>query len=248
MWYLSKIPKVCNFYFGGKMPYLRYLSINSFVDHNPDWKVNIYFPFHLTEDMTWVTHEHKYRKNFDDCFDKLVGKNVELIQLDMEDFGISNQISEVHKADLIRWKVLGDGGVFSETDILYFDSIENISVNNDYNETVDTVVCFGRTGHNVGLLMSGVNTIYSELYEQAINDFNPDQYAGMGVNLMNRALPQVDADNIANIPTAEIYSVDVKDIYCKFTKPKFALHWNASHPLSGQFLNKTNGGKKKKLC
>lgn len=250
MWYLSKIPKVCNFYFGGRMPYLRYLSIKSFIDHNTDWKVNFYYPKYPTAELTWVTHEHKYRKNYDDCFDKVFNLKLEAIEVDMEDYDLSNKISEVHKADLMRWKLLSEGGIFSDTDILYFDSLENLAINNDYNEPVDTVVCFGRDGHHTGLLMSVSNTIYSDLYEQSIDDFNPDQYSAIGANLMNRAIPYIDADNVANLGTPSVYFLDVKTVYTDVQKPKVSIgvHWNASHPLSGQFLNKTNGGKKKTDC
>ena len=223
--------------------------------HNPDWKVRFYYPKYPTKDLSWVSFEHKFNMKFDDYYDKIFDLPIETIKVDFEDwFNMPNTMSEVHKSDLLRWQLLQEGGLWSDMDIIYFNSVNELSINTDDNEYVDTAVCYGRYGHSIGFLMgSDGNKIYEAMLKQALIDYAPEQYQGIGSTLMNRVVTDVDADNIANISMNAVYHYDALNINKIFDNNPSPMnvpgaigcHWYAGHPLAGEFISKTNGGKEK---
>jgi len=125
------IPKHLHLYWGGgkKLSYLRYLTVFSFVQLNPDWKITVWYPEKNTNISNWKTNEHsKYCYNGIDYFYKLIdiSPNVSLEKANMVGF---SDLSEVHKSDLHRWKILHEiGGWWSDFDILYFKPMASLNV------------------------------------------------------------------------------------------------------------------------
>ncbi len=257
MWHLKKIPNRLLVYFGGhKLSYLRYLTIESFIKYNPSWEVEFYYPKYPTTEHSWVSFEQKYEVKWDDYFDKIASLGVKMIKVDFEDwFDMPNKMSEVHKSDLLRWYLLNQsGGWWADMDILFFAPMEDLLINTQDNEDVDTVVCVSRYGHSIGFLASAEgNPTFATMFNQALKDYLPSQYQGIGSTLLNRVLPNIDDSNIANLGMDAVYHYDASNIakiYSVNPSPQsvpgaVGCHWYAGHPLAGDFLSKTNGGKDK---
>lgn len=158
------IPKVLHLYWGGDRPlsFLRHLTVVSFLMFNPDWKIVIWKGARTSVIDDWKTGEHyRYTYKGPDFFDKvskIFGVEVK------EDVEINNlPICEVHKSDLIRWKILStEGGWWSDFDIVYFSSMKNIQIE----KCAEALICPGSDRQNIGFLASVPG---SELYERVFS-------------------------------------------------------------------------------
>jgi mannosyltransferase OCH1-like enzyme len=254
-WHL-KVPRELHVYWGGGvMPYIRYLTVKTFIDHNPDWKVILWLPEQPSVQRTWTSRELNYTVECDDYFVKLDDLEIEKKYVDFSQFGFSNSISEVHKSDYLRLYLLAtQGGVWSDMDIIYFKPIENLAVNIPENNNKDTFVCIGGYGHSAGFLMSAPNSIYYKiLTDKCKREFNPVGYQSIGATMFNNYYRNFDAiNNISpsvNIDMEAVYQHDalhIPDILngtpARFTRNSIGIHWYAGHPLWGAFIKNTNGG------
>ena len=164
-----------NFYWGNKiLPFLRYLTLYSFRKYNPKCKMNLYFPKKLQENRSWTSPEHEIEMVGKDYFDKLEDLNISLIPFDMEDFGLSNEISEVKKADFLRWHLLSsERSLWSDMDILYvktligFEKRNTISIHNGI--------------WSIGFLTStSAHMFFKYLYKRAFECINENEYQSIG--------------------------------------------------------------------
>jgi hypothetical protein len=256
MWNLTLLPKTVFFYWGGKnLPFLRYTTITSFIRQNPDWKVKFYYPKHPSLNHSWESFEQKYTDKWDNYFDKVFKLGIETVAVDFEDLGVSNEMSEVHKSDLLRWKLLSEGGLWADMDILFFAPMDNLLINNKDNEDADTVVSVCKYGHSIGFLMgSDGNEYFSNIFKQALIDYIPTQYQCIGSTLLNRMYPRLyEEDGVLNVGMSAVYYYDAHNmgkIYEQGQSPKdvagaIGCHWYAGCRQAGDFLLKTNGGKDK---
>jgi len=256
-WNLNRIPKVAHFYWGEEiLPFLRYLTVLSFHKFNSDWKIKFYVPLFPTKTKTWTTNEQKYQLTGANYFSKLKKMGVEIITVDMRALGVNNNISEVHKSDFLRWYLLAiEGGLWSDMDIIYFESMNQIKINReDYNQT-DTVVCIGKDyGHSIGFMLSSPkNRYFDYLFAEARKKFNSSHYQSIGVKLLNKEFSSIESINKRfpvlfpkNISESTVYpynATKINEIYtepnlCRITKNTIGLHWYAGHPLAGKMVNK----------
>ena len=148
------IPKRVYFYWGGKsLSFLRYLSIYSFAKYNPNYKIEVFVPTTLTSNrITWNSGEQAQEYVGVDYFPLL--KNIpNLILHEANFYNLNNELSEVHKSDILRLNLLSSrGGVWSDIDILYLDSIDNIIGN----ET-DTMLSYNHNAWLIGFLAATPN-------------------------------------------------------------------------------------------
>ena len=257
MWHLNQIPKIAHFYWGGKpLTFLQYLSIYTFWKLNPDWQIYYHEPKFPTGNISWATHEQKY--NF-------TGKNyylashdvpVTCMYWDMNSFGLPNDMSEVHKSDILRWHLLSTmGGLWSDFDVLYFKPMSALSFNNQICSSFNTGVSICRYGHSIGFLLSSANNpYYARLFYNAKANYKPHEYQSMGVKSINN-FPNIHVINNTgvnayNIPMDTVYPYDASNIIkmlvtndlSNITPNTIGIHWYAGHPKIGEFLNNTNGG------
>ena len=256
-WHLN-VPKILHVYWSADpMYYLRYMTVKSFIEQNPDWKVMLWLPKHPYKVVTWNTIELNYKKDIKtDYFPELLKLDIEVHYVDMEDYGVSNEISEVHKSDYLRYWVLYQyGGVYSDFDILYFKPIEHLKVNVIENADVETFVCISpRYGHSAGFYMASEGSLYfHHMHFKAKESIDSADYQSVGPNLVNKLFPTLESiakvSNVQEIGMEAVYAHDgqhIPDLYSgvssRFTENSIGCHWYAGHPLSGVFLNKTNGG------
>lgn len=250
------IPKKIHFYWSGKMPYLRYLSALSFKMLNPEWEINVWTSQVKSKIRTWQSPELNYSENWDDWTEEFYNLSDEFHAVDFRQFGISNSISEVHKSDLLRYWILNKhGGVYSDTDVVYFSPIVDLFVNNKKNRAVETFVCICGYGHSLGFLMSSLgNNFFKRMFDEAC-DVDMIKYQSIGADLCNSLFPTIESINdfysVMNIGMDAVYFYNwqhIDKIYrqeeSKFPKNAIGTHWYGGHPLSGMFLNATNGGLK----
>lgn len=254
-WHLD-VPKILHVYWGtGILSYLRYLTVDSFLRHNPDWKVMLWQPRYPAKVITWDTKELDYETRWTDYTDKLIELCSSHVFIDFDTFGIDNSMSEVHKSDYIRcWALHTYGGVWSDMDILYLAQLPKLLVNIPENKKAETFVCISPTyGHSIGFLMAKKGSaFFKKLMSLIVID--KTKYQSAGSLTWNEHFPTIEAINeispAINIGMEAVYAHDatrIRLIYTPKTPVKFSegsvgLHWFAGHALAGKFLQDTNGG------
>lgn len=222
-------------YWGGQpLSWLRYLTVVSFAKHNPSWKIKVYYPVTPTKGNTWPTTEQDVEYTGKDWFKKL-SKYAELVPLDMEELGFSNDLAEVHKSGVFRaWAIHNFGGVYSDMDILYSKPFPKVK-ERMYSRHPET-------GHYSDGLLAGLqgDELFKELLED-MHEANVSNYQSFGPTLWRRRFKQ-NPDGW-NIPTNLVYSCYWQDAPKLFTEqnplPKDAIgiHWFGGNHVPGEWEN-----------
>lgn len=140
----QNIPQTLHLYWGKDKPlsWLRWLTVKSFAMLNPKWKVIVWYPETPGRLPEWSTQEHShYSWTGPDWFARLAeaGPNVEVRPADLTGF---DHLAEVHRSDLLRWRLLYEqGGFWSDIDIVYFRPMEAAGLEMD----ADALLCWGET-------------------------------------------------------------------------------------------------------
>jgi len=261
MWYLNNIPTTAHFYWGGeKLSYLRYLSVKSFRSLNPGWKIKIHKPIILgTSVPTWSGSEQIPLSYEEDYTDYLIQLDVEIVEHDFTP-EFDNNAHEVHKSDFLRWKILStEGGLWSDFDILYKLSMNNLKENVMSNHEIDTILCpYKSKGycHAIGFLLSSANNkFYKFISEQAKKNFDQNYYQSIGATLLNKtefqnvdSLNSIFIDNKFQFADEKcVYSIlysSINDFFCELRSDLIekindsdiiGFHWYAGHRISGNF-------------
>ncbi len=247
---MLNVPKVCHFYWGAPiLPFLRYATIYSFRKYNPDWKIIFYVPKKISPNFNWPGIENKHAIEGKD-FLQQVGKIVNEIKVvDMETFGLSNDLPEVTKSDFLRLNLLSnDCGLWLDTDIVFFLPVEHAFTPTEHK----SFVCFekdipeGRRYHSIGFLMSSVgNETFKVLFDNARKHIQDYDYQAIGSPFYEKYI---------NINNLEVFSFSNNIVYpirwpdrtwnrpaevsLRDLKPEtIGVHWYAGHPTSGKFQN-----------
>jgi len=252
MWHLNKIPKILHVYWGGgKLAYLRYLTLVTFKKHNPDWDIVLYIPRVYTPGISWATSEHKYGQDFPNYSGMFKKLNISIIEIDLSDILVG--ASEIHRADYLRWILLHDnGGLWSDLDILYIKPMDSLYFNILQNKNVGTIICDRVYGHSIGFLMSSQNNPYFEtLRQSSLLAYRYLEYQCMGSTLFNRVYPDIkNYNNVVNMTMEVVYPYDANHVNELF-KPRdtyvlppntIGVHWYAGNHIAGTYLNNTDGG------
>ena len=241
------IPKTAHFYWGEpKLPWLRYLSIVTFSKQNPSWQIRIYVPNRRSSSRPWPSHEQKYTVTGPDYFPQLPGINI--IKFEGSDIGIPDDISEVHKSDILRWHLLAtEGGLWSDMDIIYFKPIPELPY--------DAGLCINpKYGHSIGFVYSTPNNpLFASIFHMAKAGYSPDNYQSAGSIVLNRHYPSVKfienifkTISVFNIPMDWVYAYDagmIREIFVpiarqeRFTKNSIGIHWFAGAAVAGAAIN-----------
>ena len=263
MWHLKKIPKVAHFYWGGeKLSYLRFLSVKTFRQHNPDWSILIHVPSVVSTVVPgWESFQQKDVNIEHDYFDAL--NNIEDLKIITHNFNryhFDNQAHEVHKSDFLRWKLLNKyGGLWSDIDILYTKPMWALPENTPKNTHIDTALCplMDAKKHTVGFLLSSKkNNFFQSISRQARKQYTPTLYQCMGSDLINSRFETFESlqkkfrkNNFLFLKKNCVYSITSKEIEMFYqtidsstqkklsSKGTIGFHWFAGHPQSQQFEN-----------
>jgi hypothetical protein len=256
MWYLTQIPKVAHFYWGGgPLSYLRFLSVQSFKKQNPDWQVKVHQPVTNSQaPSNWINN---IKQDFRDQINTL---DVAIVEHDFDRYGFSNQAHEVHKSDFLRWRLLAtEGGLWSDIDIFYIKSMQCLEENNLQHANIDVALCplSPPHKHTVGfMLASKDNNFYRSISEVAMANYNPDIYQCMGSDLINGQFENFESFG-QQFPNNQFVFLNKKSVYVitsktidQFYQPidsssnkKFnssqviGYHWFGGHSQSQEFEN-----------
>jgi len=258
MWHLENIPKIVHFYWAGKkLSFLQMMSVYSFWQLNPDWEIRVHSCVDTNNKITWETKEQEYPDNYEDFSVKLGEIPVKFKYHDIKDYGLSNDLTEIHKSDILRLQFLSrKGGLYCDMDILFIKPIEYMECNTPENRDKDTFVSICHYGHSIGFLMSSKqNEYYKDLYNKAYKVATDNiklGYQQVGAPLINTYYREIHTipGNVCNISMNTVYPYDANHIsnmfigndLSKITEHTIGVHWYAGHQLAGRYLNDTNGG------
>jgi len=256
-WHL-KIPKILHVYWGGgPLNYLRYMTIKSFMNLNPDWKIIFLYPKYPTARVTWFSDEQKYSPTFVDFLPEVMRMPIEKVEINFLDYGFDNHIPEVHKSDFIRLEQLSTmGGVWSDMDIFYVKPMSSLYFNTPENKHIQTVYCNQKYGPSVGFLMATENNkFFKSVKEIAKKEYSPYLYQSIGAivylnhfsthNKINSITPAV------NLEMDVVYPYDahtfpellIEKTPRRITNRTIGIHWYGGSAKWADFLSKTNGGR-----
>ncbi|AYV83491.1 MAG: glycosyltransferase family 2 [Hyperionvirus sp.] len=135
------IPKIFNTYWNKpQMSFLNYLTLKTFIYYHPSWEIRIYVPVDFVGSKS--ISENKNVKNYWENI--LRNKSVNVITLDLQ----SSQLGSG-----IKWHVLSTtGGLWSDNDIFYINSVENLLFNDE--DDYDTLLCSQNNSYLTGFMLS----------------------------------------------------------------------------------------------
>jgi hypothetical protein len=245
-----KIPKIMNLYWGKNKPlsYLRYLTVYSFNKYNPDWEIRIYYPKYIMNCETWITDEQKSDMcESVDFFENLLSiPNVSIYEFDMKIVGMPNDISEVHKSDIIRLYLLYKGGFWSDFDILYIKSIETSVLNTIEYKDAEALICFHDMSYYIGFLGGSINNfIFKHLLTQIPYNYNKKKYQTVGSSLYKIYKPDTYPFT-KNIPKSFVYPIMWNEVNLLLEEKNFlkedtiGIHWFGGSALTNNIMNHIN--------
>ena len=265
-WHLSKIPKVAHFYWGGDtLPYLRYLTLHSFIKYNPDWTVKLHRPKTLgaiaptwrSNEQKQTTNTHKVSTDYSDEIKRLGIK--EIFHIFRSEYGFSDSAHEVHKSDYLRWRLLAsEGGVWCDMDILFTRPMVHMIDNTPENANVNSCVCTYKDGcHAIGFLMSSENNpFYKDVAEKSKKAFNQRNYQSIGSVMFGRFYRNEQKIRRISSEIVPLY-INLKTVYSITHINDFlsldnsidqypdaiGFHWYGGHPDTSKVearINKSN--------
>jgi hypothetical protein len=246
---------------GKSLSWLRATSIISFKKFNPDWDVSLHvLPFINIKSNSINKQDFELYDGKD--YTRLVEKSGVRIRY-ISDININiNSMSPVHKTDAYRWEVLSsEGGFYSDTDILYCNSIKKL-----YSEVQNkhTLICFNVMGW---ILIGFVgccenNKFYRCILGQSLQNYSSEKYQSCGADTVYNVMFWASGTTNKRIlrallskkyrfgafPDEEVYNVKEHLIYPvsyrkvelllqegKKLRPEIGVHWFGGQKKTQQF-------------
>lgn len=236
------IPKVIHFYWSGApLTYLRYLCFYSFRKFHPDWKMKLYMPKYpcisnnlpKTRDLNETSNIISYvGPNY---YEKLTNLNIEIISVDFESatYNFKNETTDDYQATFLKYFLMaGDGGVWSNTDIIFVKSMDQLDFSskhiilNQKTPTIDIGIAFYSNKqmphgcyYTSFVFSSGKNSFFANLTNEVRKrNFTADQYLSLDQHLsldqilFGETYPNIQAI-VSQYPQYNIYNIDQSSIY-----------------------------------
>jgi hypothetical protein len=243
---MSKIPKIIHFFWDkSPLSYLQYLTVVSFHQFNPDWKIMVHETNKAYGRITWNTPENRLKHSGRDYYSKLRELDyVEFNDVDFEAMGFSEDLPDVYKSDYIRWHLLATiGGVWSDMDILYIKPLSELNIPDDK----ETVICYGPEKHIIGFLMSKPNNeFFNKVLFHVRDNFDPSDYQSIGSKLLNRYHDEaIHRSDVHNLSVDAFYAYNhhlINKIFndtdlSLITNETIGIHWYNGSAISKMFTN-----------
>lgn len=236
--------RVCHLYWDGSpLSYLQYLTVVSFKKHNPDWTVKLWMPKHpYPEKPYFSTMEQAVDYTGKDYLEK-TKKLCEVIVVDLTEWGITKQVPESMKSDLVRWKLLYDeGGVYSDFDILYVKPVELAGTYVHYNE-------YPAVGFYVA---EPKQQVFADVFDRAWDLYNRNftsTYQALGSEVWRDMFGSFEGvksryPNVQSLSDAVVYPYTPEQIEELFfgdtnrtTPETIGIHWYNGHELAKRYQN-----------
>jgi len=241
----SEIPKIAHFYWGNsKLPFVRFLTLHTFAKLNPDWQLKYYVPKIKDSKITYHS-VHQTRTLPSEDYSHLLSTLPNLIieEINFEELGIPEMLTDVYKSDIIRWKILGEqGGIWSDMDIIFFKPMNNIPYK--INKRTPYMICkypAKDLAFPIGFLMaSSDNVFYKTLYDIALKELQTqtENYQKFGTFLFTKHVKSFP--ECSEFFTELVYPVipsrsQIDDMYKQpnfnFSPQCIGIHWFGGHPM-----------------
>lgn len=252
------IPKVLHLYWGRNNPLslLRYMTVVSFAQLNPDWKIKVHYPHEPNAGITWESREHRIdMSGVIDYFDLLDDiPQCEIHPIDLSSIEPMPNLAEVMRSDLARWKLLADdGGWWSDFDILYIKPMsalpihESISVVGSYQQNRS-----GQKFWSIGFLGSDAGALAKAFFENVLRnaqtDIDPEKYQSAGQDAYTPVRAEWDADErVLALPPAIVYPIqswEARHLYVnnrrRVALETIGIHWYGGFEHSQKFESVIN--------
>lgn len=239
------IPHVLHLYWGRNKPlsFMRYMTVVSFSKLNPDWEIQVHYPvIDIREETQWSSCEHKteYKHSGYDYFDAL--SKIQQVQMVDENFdwvSIPKGFSEIHKSDILRWKLLSTvGGVWSDFDILYINPLSSV-------DDLEYILCSHTNKKNefvsrIGFLGSMKDgSLFAKAFDLSLQVIQKPKsyeiYQSLGRFVVDSVVSTFDFKNTAvwNMPLNSVYPMASHRVLILLYKPiarvpnadTFGIHW-----------------------
>ena len=247
------IPKILHLYWGRNNPLslLRYMTVVSFSNLNPDWQIHVHYPRFANKGITWDSREHRIDvSGVDDYFDKLREvPRCKLHSFDFDDVAPASGMNEIMRSDLARWKLLAEqGGWWSDFDILFVKPMSSLSVG----KSISVVGAYQqtRTGvkhWSIGFLASDGGKFAQHFYEKVLHVaqtmYDPEQYQSCGQLAYTPVLFEwIHDKRICALPPAIVYPIqswEARHLYISNRKrtpqETIGIHWYGGFEYSQKF-------------
>ena len=254
-------PKLLFLYWDGSpLSYLNYLTVESFNEHNPEWKIIVYIPEKKTDILTWTTNEQKKKYTGSDHFYKLHKiSNVKIKKVCLDKIGFLNKASEVIKSDYFRYYILEKfGGLWSDFDIMYTNSVEE-KMNFEENTIIFHCTSYSCPGNKnstiskyypIGLFLTKPKSkLFKYILKNIYKYYDSKFYQCIGATMWNDLFKVYDdvykinknikiLDNSYYLPWQ--YN-ELKTIFyesnCKIPKNNIGIHWFNGGYISRIYVN-----------
>lgn len=225
------------------MSYLNYLSLISFKQMHPSWKVILMRPLHADAHApAWATGEqgNVYRgEDYTELAELIVD---EVRRFDFSELGFSNIMHDVHKADLLRQYLMAtQGGVWSDMDVLWINHIEEMNCPPDTSVMLVWKPNVNRPYYSTGIVFSKPHTAYHEvIFDACVEAYDPTEYQSLGPSLLRDLFPtekhvrDYEKDCVIyNAPYETFYPIHYRDLHRLFEQAgqaplpiqTVAVHW-----------------------
>ncbi len=246
------IPKRMNFFWVGRMSWLRYLSIETFTRMNPSWEVFLFSPTIPPRQQQWVSKaddDNGYKGR--DWSTELPGSVERCAWTPPKPFPAAQM------SDVFQWQLFAStGGFYSDTDILWVKPLEPI-----YNHQADCVFCLEGPFMAIGFMASrencpmyidltkfisyelaGIQTNYQELGVTLLMRFTRSRRGSIsGVRILRVLQKRYPRLKFHVVPTETVYPMDWKQIQNIFERVQpvhqksYGLHWFGGSPLAKKY-------------
>ena len=198
----KKIPKIINMYwYGEEFTYLHWISLETMIYYNPDFKIKIYTSKKNETKKTWSTNVQSVKYEGKNYFSQ-ISKKVEVIELDLEklkkDFPVLKKITNnVHVSDFIRYYLLYIfGGIWCDSDIFFTKSLYEINFTNyklncDNIDDIENVIIIYQKCKifPIGFMMSCQKSkLFYDLLNSCDMYFDINKYQCIGASMWEKIL------------------------------------------------------------
>ena len=243
------------------MSWLRYMTLYSFRHFHPDWDINLYINYSELKTKPWATiiDQDFFNYKGSSYYNKIEELNINIIPWELsrpdcpvEDLKWKN-ISPSQKSNFFKWKLLGtDGGVYSDMDILYINSIDKL-FNQMNEESYDTVISYSGY-YSIGFMMScPENAFFKAVFDTCFKLFKERSYQGAGVDILYSKWKNVEKIE-EEYPNLKIYKLPMPYFYyndcqqmvnvfkkvMKLPEEVLGIHWYAGTKLAQEYNNLVN--------
>ncbi|HMQ07313.1 MAG TPA: methyltransferase domain-containing protein [Saprospiraceae bacterium] len=264
--YFKNIPeKLWLYWDGSPMSFLQFMTVRSFQYFHPAWTITLCMPKYRTLTKSWNTFEQKKEYTGKDYLPELLDSGIEILIIEMDSIGFADEASEIYKSDFIRYYLLGHhGGVWSDFDILYINSIYHLNAFSGFpvigdEKEINTVIVPVMKGTNfhyytIGFLMSAPNNPFFIDLAHACKDFADIMtYQSIGIKMIKKLFPTINDIKLKYsdlihllIPPHEVYLPfefnELDLIFCSSPQEyiknyTFGIHWFNGSDLAKEFQN-----------